>query len=103
MVVPDGVLSVLPGLGAITGKALVSDPRIKKVDLTGGTAGGRVIGKIVGEGLKSWTAELGGKAPIIVFRLSLLLVPVRICDIEYGSFSEDVDLDLAVNGVAFAR
>lgn len=51
----------------MTGKALVEDKRIKKVDLTGGTQGGRVIGKIVGENLARWTAELGGKAPICVF------------------------------------
>ncbi|TNY17750.1 aldehyde dehydrogenase domain-containing protein [Rhodotorula diobovata] len=79
---PDGVLSILPGLGATTGAALVSDPRIKKVDLTGGTAAGRAIGEVVGRNLASYTAELGGKAPIVVF--------------------ENVDLDLAVNGVAFA-
>jgi acyl-CoA reductase-like NAD-dependent aldehyde dehydrogenase len=51
----------------ITGKALVSDPRIKKVDLTGGTVGGRAIGEVVGKNLASYTAELGGKAPILVF------------------------------------
>ena len=55
------------GFGPITGKALVEDPRIKKVDLTGGTAGGRIIGSIVGRNLAAYTAELGGKAPIIVF------------------------------------
>ncbi|GAA6040903.1 hypothetical protein JCM8097_003179 [Rhodosporidiobolus ruineniae] len=79
---PDGVLSILPGYGLITGKALVEDPRIKKVDLTGGTAGGRAIGEIVGRNLASYTAELGGKAPIVVF--------------------ENVNLQMAVNGVAFA-
>jgi len=65
--VPDGVLSILPGLGATTGAALVSDPRIKKVDLTGGTTAGRAIGEVVGRNLASYTAELGGKAPIVVF------------------------------------
>jgi acyl-CoA reductase-like NAD-dependent aldehyde dehydrogenase len=65
--VPDGVLSILPGYGLITGKALIEDPRIKKVDLTGGTVGGRIIGSIVGKNLASYTAELGGKAPIIIF------------------------------------
>ncbi|BGP48198.1 hypothetical protein JCM10450v2_004070 [Rhodotorula kratochvilovae] len=79
---PDGVLSILPGLGATTGAALVGDPRIKKVDLTGGTVAGRKIGEVVGRNLASYTAELGGKAPIVVF--------------------ENVDLDIAVNGVAFA-
>ncbi|GAA5882438.1 hypothetical protein JCM16303_001732 [Sporobolomyces ruberrimus] len=79
---PDGVLSILPGIGTTTGAALVSHPLIAKVDLTGGTAAGRAIGQVVGQGLKGYTAELGGKAPIIVF--------------------DDVDIELAVNGVAFA-
>lgn len=78
---PDGVLSVLPGYGATTGKALVEHPLIKKVDVTGGTAAGRVIGEIVGRNLAKYTAELGGKAPLVVFN--------------------DADLDAAVNGIAF--
>ncbi len=32
--VPSGVLSVLPGPGATTGKELVSHPLIRKVDVT---------------------------------------------------------------------
>ncbi|CZT16751.1 related to phenylacetaldehyde dehydrogenase [Ramularia collo-cygni] len=79
---PDGVFSVLPGYGAVTGKALVSHPLIKKVDVTGGTPAGRVIGAIAGANLAKFTAELGGKAPIIVTR--------------------EADLELAVNGVVFA-
>lgn len=78
---PDGVFSVLPGYGATTGKALVSHPLVKKVDVTGGTPSGRAIGAIAGGNLAKLTAELGGKAPVIV--------------------TKNADLDLAVNGVAF--
>ncbi|KAJ4381951.1 hypothetical protein N0V85_008629 [Neurospora sp. IMI 360204] len=78
---PDGVLSVLPGYGATTGKALVEHPLVKKVDVTGGTAAGRAIGEIVGRNLAKYTAELGGKAPLVVFK--------------------DAGLDAAVNGIAF--
>lgn len=78
---PDGVFSVLPGFGATTGKALVSHPLVKKVDVTGGTPSGRAIGSIVGANLAHFTAELGGKAPVIVTR--------------------HADIDLAVNGVVF--
>lgn len=78
---PDGVFSVLPGLGVTTGKALVEHPLIKKVDVTGGTPAGRAIGAIAGQNLAHYTAELGGKAPLIVF--------------------EKADLQLAVNGIAF--
>ncbi|KAI1820689.1 aldehyde dehydrogenase [Xylaria intraflava] len=78
---PDGVLSVLPGYGALTGKALVSDPLVRKVDVTGGTEAGRAIGSIAGGNLARYTAELGGKAPLVVFA--------------------GADIQLAVNGIAF--
>ncbi|KAJ8086879.1 hypothetical protein PM082_005704 [Marasmius tenuissimus] len=80
--VPQGVLSVLPGLGPTVGKDIVSNPLIRKVDLTAGTQTGRAIGSIVGSNLASFTAELGGKAPIVVF--------------------DDADLVSAVNGTAFS-
>lgn len=34
LLVPPGVLSVLPGTGIITGKDIVSNPLIRKVDIT---------------------------------------------------------------------
>jgi hypothetical protein len=34
ILVPPGVLSVLPGYGATVGKAIVSNPLIRKVDIT---------------------------------------------------------------------
>ncbi|KAF8915794.1 aldehyde dehydrogenase domain-containing protein [Mucidula mucida] len=80
--VPSGVLTILPGFGATTGKAIISDPRIRKVDVTAGTQTGRAMGSIVGSNLAAFTAELGGKAPIVVF--------------------DDADLVSAVNGAAFA-
>ncbi|KAI3324211.1 aldehyde dehydrogenase [Xylariaceae sp. AK1471] len=78
---PDCVLNVLPGYGVLTGKALVQHPLVRKVDVTGGTDAGRAIGAVAGGNLARYTAELGGKAPLIVF----------------GS----ADLQLAVNGIAF--
>jgi acyl-CoA reductase-like NAD-dependent aldehyde dehydrogenase len=78
---PDGVFSVLPGYGATTGKALVEHPLVRKVDVTGGTLAGRAIGAIAGGNLSRFTAELGGKAPLVVF--------------------EQADIDVAVNGIAF--
>lgn len=79
---PDGVFNVLPGDGMITGKALVEHSLIKKVDVTGGTPAGRAIGAIAGRNLAHYTAELGGKAPLIIL--------------------EKAHLDLAVNGAVFA-
>ncbi|KXL48705.1 hypothetical protein M433DRAFT_152199 [Acidomyces richmondensis BFW] len=78
---PNGVLSVLPGYGISTGKALVDHPLVKKVDITGGTLSGRAIGSIAGANLSHFVAELGGKAPVVV--------------------TKHANIDLAVNGVAF--
>ncbi|KAI1170081.1 aldehyde dehydrogenase [Nemania sp. FL0916] len=78
---PDGVFSVLPGYGPVTGAALVKHPLVRKVDVTGGTEAGRAIGAIAGGNLARYTAELGGKAPLVVFA--------------------SADLQLAVNGIAF--
>ncbi|KIP12800.1 hypothetical protein PHLGIDRAFT_27178 [Phlebiopsis gigantea 11061_1 CR5-6] len=80
--VPKGVLTVLPGYGKTVGKQIVSDPLIRKVDITAGTATGRDLGSIVGNNLAHFTAELGGKAPIVVFN--------------------DADPVAAANGAAFA-
>ncbi|KAJ3828086.1 aldehyde dehydrogenase domain-containing protein [Lentinula raphanica] len=80
--VPPGVLSIVPGLGHTIGKAIVSHPFIRKVDVTAGTKTGRALGSIVGSNLAAYTAELGGKAPIVIFN--------------------DADIDAAVNGAAFA-
>ncbi|KAF9268190.1 aldehyde dehydrogenase [Marasmius fiardii PR-910] len=80
--VPSGVLSVLAGFGDTVGNDIVKNPLVRKVDVTAGTQTGRNIGSIVGSNLASFTAELGGKAPIIVF--------------------DDADLESAVNGTTFS-
>lgn len=65
--IPDGVFNVVPGLGAVAGKALCESDKIKKIDITGGTETGKVAGAMAGSNLAHFTAELGGKAPVIVF------------------------------------
>jgi acyl-CoA reductase-like NAD-dependent aldehyde dehydrogenase len=65
--VPDGVYNVVPGYGASAGVALSSHPRIRKVDLTGGTPTGKAVAAMAGKNLIRFTAELGGKAALIMF------------------------------------
>jgi acyl-CoA reductase-like NAD-dependent aldehyde dehydrogenase len=65
--VPDGVYNVVPGFGATAGLALSSHPRIRKLDLTGGTETGKAVAAIAGRNLVKVAAELGGKAAVIVF------------------------------------
>lgn len=64
---PDGVLNLVPGLGAVAGKALAGHPGLGRVDMTGGTETGRAVAATAGRNLVPVTAELGGKAPVLVF------------------------------------
>jgi acyl-CoA reductase-like NAD-dependent aldehyde dehydrogenase len=65
--VPDGVYNVVPGFGATAGLALSSHPRIRKIDLTGGTETGKTVASIASRNLVRVSAELGGKAAVIAF------------------------------------
>ncbi|KAH6854226.1 Aldehyde/histidinol dehydrogenase [Chaetomium sp. MPI-CAGE-AT-0009] len=67
---PDGVLNLLfhePANAAAITQQLIADPQIKKINFTGSTAVGRIIGRLAGEHLKPVLLELGGKAPAIVW------------------------------------
>jgi len=80
---PEGVLNLLahkPADAAAITKHLIESPVVKKINFTGSTGVGRIIGKLAGENLKPVLLELGGKAPAIVW--------------------EDADLELAANGCA---
>ena len=64
---PAGVFNIVQGLGADLGNALTSDPRIKRISFTGSVPTARVIGKAAAENIVPFTAELGGKSPLLVF------------------------------------
>lgn len=63
---PAGVFSVVQGRGEV-GAALVSDPHVAKVSLTGSVPTGRRVYAAAAEGMRHVTMELGGKSPLIVF------------------------------------
>jgi acyl-CoA reductase-like NAD-dependent aldehyde dehydrogenase len=64
--------------------ALISNPDVKKVNFTGSTAVGRIIGKLAGQNLKPVVLELGGKAPAIVWEDANLDIAAEQCTL--GSF-----------------
>jgi phenylacetaldehyde dehydrogenase len=80
--VPDGVVNVINGEGKEAGAALARHPLIAKVVFTGGTEVGRLIGEAAAQTFALTTLELGGKGAVILF--------------------DDMDIDRAVNGAAFA-
>ncbi|MBA2533833.1 MAG: aldehyde dehydrogenase family protein, partial [Rubrobacter sp.] len=77
---PPGVFNVVQGMGEEAGAALVSHPLLRRVSFTGSPTTGRLIGVSAARNLVPFTAELGGKGPLIVF--------------------EDADLDAAASRAA---
>jgi len=65
--VPDGVLNVLPGPGAVLGERIATNPAIDKIAFTGETRTGASLLKAAADGIKRVSLELGGKSPNIVF------------------------------------
>ncbi|MCS5602030.1 MAG: betaine-aldehyde dehydrogenase, partial [Paracoccus sp.] len=63
---PAGIFSVVQGGGQV-GAALVGDPHVAKVSLTGSVPTGRRVYAAAAEGMRHVTMELGGKSPLIVF------------------------------------
>ncbi|WGV17601.1 betaine-aldehyde dehydrogenase [Fuscovulum ytuae] len=61
-----GLFNVVQGRGAV-GAALVTDPRVAKVSLTGSVPTGRRVYAAAADGVRHVTMELGGKSPLIVF------------------------------------
>ncbi|MFN7950103.1 MAG: aldehyde dehydrogenase family protein [bacterium] len=80
--IPNGVVNVLPGLGAEVGEVLCTHPKVAKVAFTGSTEVGRHVMKLGSATVKKVTLELGGKSANIVL--------------------DDADLDLAIDGALFA-
>ena len=63
---PAGLFNVVQGHGAVGG-ALVTDPRVAKVSLTGSVPTGQKVYAAAAAGVRHVTMELGGKSPILVF------------------------------------
>ncbi len=81
---PDGAINVITNAAPDSGKvveALIAHPAVRRVNFTGSTRVGRIIGALSGQHLKPCVLELGGKAPMVVL--------------------DDADLDAAVKGAAF--
>lgn len=64
---PEGVLTVLTGLGSTTGQALVDHPGVAKIAFTGSEEVGKIISARAAATLKHVSLELGGKNPQIIF------------------------------------
>jgi acyl-CoA reductase-like NAD-dependent aldehyde dehydrogenase len=80
----DGVVNVIlnaPADAASIVERLIANPAVRRVNFTGSTHVGRIVGQLAAKHLKPALLELGGKAPLVVL--------------------SDADLDQAVNAAAF--
>ena len=64
--VPDGLVQILPGLGAQVGNALAQHPDVRLVSVTGSVATGSKVMQAAAADLKRVSLELGGNAPFII-------------------------------------
>jgi benzaldehyde dehydrogenase (NAD) len=81
---PDGVVNIVTNDPKDAGdvvKALIEHKAVRRVNFTGSTGVGKIIGRLCGENLKPALLELGGKAPLLVL--------------------DDADLDAAVAAASF--
>ena len=81
---PDGVVNFISHSAADApevAEVLISHPATRRVNFTGSTRVGRLIGELCGRHLKPVVLELGGKAPLVVL--------------------DDADIDEAVKAAAF--
>ena len=64
---PPGVFNIVQGIGEEIGAALTADPRVRRISFTGSPEAARHIGVAAAQNIVPFTAELGGKSPLIVF------------------------------------
>jgi acyl-CoA reductase-like NAD-dependent aldehyde dehydrogenase len=64
---PPGAFHVLPGPGAVIGRAMAEHPGIDKISFTGETETGKSILRAAAGTVKRVSMELGGKSPNVVF------------------------------------
>ena len=64
---PPGVFNIVQGIGEEVGAALVGDPRVRRISFTGSTETAKHIGRAAAANIVPFTAELGGKGPLMVF------------------------------------
>lgn len=81
---PAGVINVItnaPEDASAVVAALIAAPAVRRVNFTGSTKVGKIIGELCGRHLKPALLELGGKAPLVIL--------------------DDADIDGAVNAAIF--
>ncbi|MCD0189330.1 MAG: NAD-dependent succinate-semialdehyde dehydrogenase [Acinetobacter sp.] len=81
--IPAGVINLVYGEPAEISEYLIPHPAIQKISFTGSTVVGKQLAALAGKHMKKTTMELGGHAPVLIFK--------------------DANLDLAAKEMAAAK
>ncbi|MBS1677984.1 MAG: aldehyde dehydrogenase [Actinobacteria bacterium] len=81
--IEPGVFNVVQGIGEEAGAALAAHPLIRRASFTGSTGTARRIGAATAANLVPFTAELGGKNPLLVFADADLDAAARMAARQY--------------------
>jgi aminobutyraldehyde dehydrogenase len=66
-ILPPGVANIVCGRGPTVGTALIGQPEVRMISLTGSIGSGQKVLEAASRSLARTHLELGGKAPVIVF------------------------------------
>ena len=75
--VPQGVVSLVYGEPAEISAYLIPHPIVAKISFTGSTPVGKQLAALAGQHMKKATMELGGHAPVLIFKDADLDVAVK--------------------------
>ncbi len=77
--VPGGAINLVYGDPAKISEHLIKARAMRKISFTGSTAVGKQLGAMAAQGLKRFTAELGGHAPVVIGKSADLERTVAAC------------------------
>lgn len=80
---------------------LIAHPAVRRINFTGSTRVGRIIGELAGRHLKRVVLELGGKAPLLVLRDADLDEAVAAA--AFGAFMNQGQICMSTERVVVAR
>jgi NAD-dependent aldehyde dehydrogenases len=121
-ILPEGVVNVITGKGGSVGNALINHEGVDMISITGDVATGKKVLMAASKSVKRTHLELGGKAPVIVYKdadLAAVVEGLRAfgyynagqdCTAACRIYAEDgiyeklvADLSGAVSGIVYAN
>ncbi len=87
--IPPGVFNIVQGIGEEAGATLVADGRLRRVSFTGSSDTGRLVATSAAQNLVPFTAELGGKSPLVVFADADLDAAAQKAALQYDDSTQN--------------